>query len=486
MRKVLTFAGVIALISLLATCITTDTTNPVVSIISPVNNDTITAGNILIKVYATDNKEVTKVEFYIDNNLKGTDQAGNADTFRYTWDASAETPGSTHSIYAKAYDGAGNTATSTSITIVIAGGGGGTGPTHHSGTITQNETWYPSGNPHIIDSDISVENNATLTIKPGCIVKFEPGTELYAGYHGAGAIIANGTQDSTILFTSNVATPAPGDWQNVGLYDLAMSTSSFRYCIFEYGGSSSSWPGEFYAEGITSVKIANCTFRYSGNYGVYLDDDAGFNTFTNNSITACAQFPLRIHAEYARTVGSGNSLSGNTQNGILIKGGNVQTSGTWINHNVPYVIEGDVDVGSNTSNPVLTIAPGTTIQLQPDVEFYCGYHERGAIKADGTGERIRFISSSSSPSRGDWQSLGFYQYTIDAEAKLINCTIEYGGGDGYGNIVIENALPEIRGDSIGHSAAYGIYLDGSEYPIPNELRANNTFYDCVNGDIREP
>lgn len=358
MRKVLTFAGVIALISLLATCITTDTTNPVVSIISPVNNDTITTGNILIKVYATDNKEVTKVEFYIDNNLKGTDQAGNADTFRYTWDASAETPGSTHSIYAKAYDGAGNTATSTSITIVIAGGGGGTGPTHHSGTITQNETWYPSGNPHIIDCDVSIENNATLTIKPGCIVKFEPETELYAGYHLAGAIIANGTQDSTILFTSNVATPAPGDWQNVGLYDLAMSTSSFCYCIFEYGGSSSGWPGEFYAEGITSVKIANCTFRYSGNYGVYLDDDAGFNTFTNNSITACAQFPLRIHAEYARTVGSGNSLSGNTQNGILIKGGNVQTSGTWINHNVPYVIEGNVDVGSNTSNPVLTIAQG--------------------------------------------------------------------------------------------------------------------------------
>lgn len=487
MRRVTVLSIVTALVAILATCVTSDTTNPQVTIVSPVNNDTIAAGNILIKAYATDNKAVTKVEFYIDNTLKGSDQAGTADTFRYIWDAAAETPGSVHTIYAKAYDAAENSATSAVITIVIAGGGGGTGPTHHSGSITQDETWYPSGNPHIIDNDVSVENNATLTIKPGCIVKFAPGTELYTGYAStAGAIIANGTPDSVILFTSNVATPSPGDWHNVGLYDLAMSTSSFSYCTFEYGGGSSSWPGEFYAQSITNVKITNCTFRHSGNYGVYLHNDAGFQTFTNNTITSCNQFPLHIHAEYVRTIGTGNSFTGNTQNGILVKGGTVINSGTWLNHGVPYIINGDVSVGSNTNNPVLTIAPGTTIQLMPDVEFYCGYSGRGAIKADGTSGRIRFISSSPSPGRGDWQSIGFYDNTIDADAKLINCTIEYGAGDGYGNIYIDDALPQIQNDSIGHSAAYGIYLTGSEYPSPAELRANNTFYDCVNGDIREP
>ncbi len=363
------------------------------------------------------------------------------------------------------------------------------GPTHHSGAITADETWYPSENPHIIDDVVWVENNATLTIKPGCIVKFNQGIELYAGYSSTpGAIIANGTADSTILFTSNAASPSPGDWYNVGLYGNAMNTSSFSYCVFEYGGGSSSWPGEFYAQGITFVKISNCTFRNSGNYGVFLLDNAGFSTFTNNSITSCAQYPLRINAEYVRTIGTGNSFTGNTINAILVSGATIHTSGTWINPGVPYVIAENVEIGDNNTNPVITIAPGNTIKFQPDVEFYAGYTASGGLIADGTGGRIRFTSNVSSPNPGDWYNLGFYDLAIDASCRLINCTIEYGGGSsGWpGNIYIQNAIPTISGDSIGHSGNWGIYLSGTQYPNPNDLLNNNTFYDCPSGNVRVP
>lgn len=144
------------------------------------------------------------------------------------------------------------------------------GPTKHSGAITADETWYPSANPHIIEGDVWVENNATLTIKPGCIVKFNTNTELYAGYSStAGAIIANGTADSIILFTSNVANPSPGDWYNVGLYNNTMNTSSFSYCTFEYGGGSSGWPGLIYIEDAIPT-ITGDSLGHSGNWGIYL------------------------------------------------------------------------------------------------------------------------------------------------------------------------------------------------------------------------
>jgi len=71
-------------------------------------------------------------------------------------------------------------------------------------------------------------------------------------------------------------------------------------------------------------------------------------------------------------------------------------------------------------------------------------------------------------------------------SKLVNCTVEYGGANDYGNVRIEDALPTVSGDSLGHSKAYGIWLAGSEYPDPATLRANNTFYDNPSGDIREP
>lgn len=475
----------VAIFFLIAGCPEKDTTNPTVDIKEPANNATITAGNITIKAVATDDKEMDRVEFWIDGTKKGEDNSATADTFSYTWDASSVASG-THAIVAKAFDKSDNSAQD-SISITITSGGGG-GTIHDGGAITADETWSPVGNPHIIRGDISVENNATLTILPGCIIKFHPDVELYAGYSGPGAIVANGTADSTILFTSNVTAPAPGDWQNVGLYQYAMNTSSFRYCIFEYGGKSSSWPGEIYADGITFVKISNCVFRYSGNYGVYLTDDAGFNTFTNNTITNCAQYPLRINAEYVRTIGTGNNLTGNTIDAILVHGSRIHTSGTWVNPGVPYVIDGDVDIGDDNTNPVIRIAPGNVIKFQPDVEMNAGYSGAGGLIADGTNGRIRFISYVASPSPGDWNNIGFYDYSIDDSCKLINCTIEYGGGSSSwpGNIYIKNAVPTISGDSIGHSGNWGIYLEGTQYPNPTDLLNDNVFYDCPSGAVRVP
>jgi hypothetical protein len=66
-----------------------------------------------------------------------------------------------------------------------------------------------------------------------------------------------------------------------------------------------------------------------------------------------------------------------------------------------------------------------------------------------------------------------------------NCRIEYGGAY-YGDIYINDCTPTVFGDSIGHSLHYGIYLAGTHYPDPAELRANNTIHDYVDGDINIP
>lgn len=360
------------------------------------------------------------------------------------------------------------------------------GPTYHSGNIDTNETWSPSANPHIINSDIDVGNNATLTILPGCIVKFNSGYELSAGYYTAGAIIADGTASDSILFTSNVASPAAGDWSRIGLYQYTMNTTSFSYCAFEYGGSSSYY-GMFYAEGITFVKLANSTLRYSASDGVYLYATAGLTTFTNNTVTNCAGYPLHINAEYARTIGSGNTLTGNTVDAIEVTSGTVHTSGTWINAGVPYVIESSVEIGDNATSPVLTIAPGNTIKFQPDAYIDVGYYESGGLVADGSSGRIRFTSNVASPSPGDFVDIGFYNLAIDASCRLIDCTIEYGGdytGATDGNIYIEDALPTIDSDSIGNSIAWGIYMwSGGAYPDPDTLLAHNTFYNNAAGNV---
>jgi hypothetical protein len=54
------------------------------------------------------------------------------------------------------------------------------------------------------------------------------------------------------------------------------------------------------------------------------------------------------------------------------------------------------------------------------------------------------------------------------------------------DIRIQNARPEISGDSINHSLAFGIYLSGSVDPNPDSLIQNNVFYEDSLAPIRRP
>ncbi len=472
---------VTATLLLFTACDQPDNTDPAVTIVVPANGAVLAPGNVTIKAVATDNKGVAKVEFYAGATKIGEDATGTADTFDISWTAAV----GAYTLKAVASDDAGNTAEH-SINVTVETGGGGTGPTYHSGRVDADEIWWPSGNPHILTGDVYPGTNVTITIKPGCIVKMGPGVELYCGYANTpGAIIANGTPDSVILFTSNATVPAPGDWKAVEVYDDAMPTTSFKHCIFEYGGESSSY-GTVYVEGF-GLKFSNNIVRKSGTHGVLLSTDGFFAECADNTITECAEFPLVINADYIRTIGTGNTITGNTKNAVQVKNGRVTRTGTWPNLGVPYLITSDVSIGDNSTNPVLTIAPGTTIQLQTDIEFYCGYTASGGLIADGTAGRITFTSSVPTPSRGNWYSVGFYEQTIST-SKLVNCDILWGGGDGYGNVRIDDARPTITGCHIAHSSSWGIHLQGdpANLPDPAQLRADNTFEDNASGDVREP
>jgi len=81
---------------------------------------------------------------------------------------------------------------------------------NHSSNITSSETWAAADNPHIVTTGIYVYGGATLTIEPGCLVKFDVGAALYIGYYSAATLNAVGTSLNPITFTSNAATPATG------------------------------------------------------------------------------------------------------------------------------------------------------------------------------------------------------------------------------------------------------------------------------------
>ncbi|MGA9539169.1 MAG: hypothetical protein WBR24_24975, partial [Desulfobacterales bacterium] len=61
--------------------------------------------------------------------------------------------------------------------------------TYVSGNITSNTTWGVAGSPYIVTGDVTVRHAtatsggtvAVLTIEPGVVVRFAPGTGIYIG-----------------------------------------------------------------------------------------------------------------------------------------------------------------------------------------------------------------------------------------------------------------------------------------------------------------
>ncbi|MBI3193457.1 MAG: right-handed parallel beta-helix repeat-containing protein, partial [Ignavibacteriae bacterium] len=161
-----------------------------------------------------------------------------------------------------------------------------------SGQVLTDSVWTVSGSPVIVTATVTVNNGVTLRIEPGVVVKFDPGTQLIV----AGRLVADGTSDSLITFTSNAGTPAPGDWNSIEFQNGLNVSSVFDYCLVEYAGSGANAANIFYKTGAYSIALTNCTVRYSQNHGVNVrasspriakslfSDNAGYGIFTDLSL----------------------------------------------------------------------------------------------------------------------------------------------------------------------------------------------------------
>jgi parallel beta-helix repeat protein len=222
--------------------------------------------------------------------------------------------------------------------------------TNVGGVICANTTWNVAGSPYIVTvlagGSIVVGCGATLTIQPGVEVRFEPGLALLVGWSawGPGTLVARGTEQSPILFTSNQPAPAPGDWSRIAFLDLAadaafdgdgnyVSGCILEHVIVEHAGSgdyaaisvSQSAPYLNHCEvrqnlkrgmGVYSappLRIASC-YVHDNHYGGMFVGYSGNHVLAGNTVSDnwASDFGGGIYFEssgYNMLVG--NTISGN-------------------------------------------------------------------------------------------------------------------------------------------------------------------------------
>ncbi|WP_210466674.1 T9SS C-terminal target domain-containing protein [Rufibacter roseolus] len=95
------------------------------------------------------------------------------------------------------------------------------------GSITANRT-LDADTVYTLKGFVYVDNNATLTIEPGTIIKGEKATQGTLLIQRGAKIMAQGTAEKPIVFTSNQAkgSRAPGDWGGVVILGKAKNNQS--------------------------------------------------------------------------------------------------------------------------------------------------------------------------------------------------------------------------------------------------------------------
>lgn len=270
-----------------------------------------------------------------------------------------------------------------------------------------------------VKSDMYVEGAATLTLKPGVMLKFSSGKLLRV--RSDGALNAVGTATQPIIFTG--ADKTAGSWEGITLYNSNNSKNEFKYVTVEYGGAAGA---NLSIDSTTHVKISNSTIRKSSSYGVKFSSDAIIDQFSKNTITANEGAPIRIHANKIHKLDKQSSYSGNVVNREYISiynSSSITDDQTWQALNVPYKLE------NHSVEAILTIEAGSTLIFRQDGNFKI--EDNGTLIAKGTtNKKITFTGENKTP--GSWHGI---QLTFSGTANELDyVNVEYAGGTtGNGN-----------------------------------------------------
>lgn len=174
-----------------------------------------------------------------------------------------------------------------------------TSQTSISGSLINNTTWTPDGNPYVVTGTLLVPQSVELILEPGVVVKFELG----AGIQVEGKLSAIGTEQDSIVFTSNLEPPVDDAWTGIRVigtsnpmgdqYQVAMN-----YCKGMYATAFVDLDLAYHGPYI----FRNCYFAH--NRKVNNDGGAPYTWFDSckfvsnfDALTTC-QFDSRVSHSY--------------------------------------------------------------------------------------------------------------------------------------------------------------------------------------------
>lgn len=336
------------------------------------------------------------------------------------------------------------------------------------GAITSGETqtWPATNAPFRLTSTVNVEGD--VTVAAGASFVAEPNG--YIDVKGGGSFKAVGTEDARISFKGE--NPSPGYWYGINI--SANTDNELNYVDISDGGRTSSYSNLLVSSG-GKVKLSNSSFTNSRTDAVIVRSGGEIESFSNNRF-ATSETAIEIPAALMGVMDSASDYGTNhTDNVISVERGNVVTDQTWAATNIPFRLNGSVDIQAN-----VVVSPGAKFVAKQN--GYVDVQTGGSLKAIGTAANpISFRGENGS--KGYWYGINFASNNTNNQLSFVEVS-DGGRTSSYANVLVSSSGSlNMTSSTLTNSKTFGLIARSGATVTPAteaDMIAQNTFTN--NGD----
>lgn len=288
-----------------------------------------------------------------------------------------------------------------------------------------------------------------IIIQPGVVIEFEDeaGLKVNDGY-----LKVEGSASKKVIFTA--VNKVKGAWKGIVYYNQSVNNSLDHAAVRYAGGGTFNSNGDLTAVLCYNCKVSvtNTEISNSASNGFAVPySSSEVREFSNNVITDNDNYPVETFLMYAHAFESNNDFTGNTKDYIFVKGNRyIEGERTWQALNVPYRIDGEVQMNSNDG---LTIEAGAELRFNAE----SGIQNYGFLIIEGTATNPVLLTGFTEVP-GAW--LGIYNESEDVRNLIDHADIAYAGGGAFNSngdlgsvIVWANSYTTISNTTIRDSGA---------------------------------